>query len=136
LPGSAEGGPATKQVASAVDAFLASDQWLYVRKRPKGDIELDARKLVSVCEMEASNITAAGDGPTLRFSLNRIEMGASLPVHDFLTALLGDALPEPGHCAITRTGYYGRHSDGRWLSPIEEVGESSLHYWMGRHMIG
>ena len=54
----------------------------------------------------------------------------------FLAALLAGALPEPGHSAITRTGYFGRHSDGRWLSPIEEVGESSLHYWMGRHMIG
>jgi len=136
LPGSAEGGPATETVAAAVDAFLASKEWLHVRKRPKGDIELDARKLVSACEWEASNVTAAGDGPILRFSLNRIEMGASLPVHDFLTALLGDALPEPGHCAITRTGYYGRHADGRWLSPIEEVGEASLRYWMGRHMIG
>jgi hypothetical protein len=123
-------------VSAAVDAFLTSKEWLYLRKRPKGDIELDARKLVSFCEYGASNTTEAGEGPALRFSLLRSESGASLPVHDFLTALLGDALPEPGHCAITRTGYYGRHSDGRWLSPIEEVGESSLHYWMGRHMIG
>jgi radical SAM-linked protein len=136
LPGSDEGGPANEAVSAAVDAFLTSKEWLYLRKRPKGDIELDARKLVSFCEYGASNTTEAGEGPALRFSLLRSESGASLPVHDFLTALLGDALPEPGHCAITRTGYYGRHSDGRWLSPIEEVGESSLHYWMGRHMIG
>ncbi len=136
LPGSDEGGPAVEAVAAAVDAFLAADKWLYVRKRPKGDIELDARKMVSVCEFGASNITAAGEGPALRFSLTRSAGGASLPVHDFLTALLGGVMPEPGHCAITRTGYYGRHADGRWLSPIEEVGESSLRYWMGRHMIG
>jgi len=136
LPGSAEGGPAHEAVAAAVDKFLASDQWLYVRKRPKGDIELDARKLVSTCEFGPLTNSEVGEDPVLRFSLQRMGAGASLPVHDFLTALLGDALPEPGHCAITRTGYFGRHSDGRWLSPIEEVGESSLRFWMGRHMIG
>ena len=136
LPGSAEGGPVVETVTAAVDTFLASDNWLYVRKRPKGDIELDARKLVSACDFGPFTPIEAGEGPVLRFSLLRSDTGASLPVHDFLTALLGDALPEPGHCAITRTGYSGRHSDGRWLSPIEEVGESSLRYWMDRHMIG
>ena len=136
LPGSAEGGPVVETVTTAVDTFLASDHWLYVRKRPKGDIELDARKLVSACEFGPLIPIEAGEGPVLRFSLLRSDTGASLPVHDFLTALLGDALPEPGHCAITRTGYSGRHSDGRWLSPFEEVGESSLRYWMDRHMIG
>jgi radical SAM-linked protein len=136
LPGSAEGGPATETVASAVDRFMASDHWLAIRKRPKGDVELDARKLVSTCQYGPLTETEAGDGPLLRFSLLRSDAGASLPVHDFLTALLGDALPEPGHCAITRTGYFGRHTDGRWLSPIEEVGESSLRFWMNRHMIG
>jgi len=136
LPGSAEGGPAVETVAAAVDAFLASDKWLYVRKRPKGDIEIDARKLVATCELGPLTTIEAGEGPVLRVSLLRSKTGASLPIHDFLTALLRDALPYPGHCAITRTGYFGRHSDGRWLSPIEEVGESSLRYWMGRHMIG
>jgi radical SAM-linked protein len=136
LPGSDEGGPTSERVAAAVDDFLASDQWLYVRKRPKGDVELDARKLVSACEFGPLNESEAGEAFALRFSLLREGGGASLPVHDFLTALLGDALPEPGHCAITRTGYFGRHPDGRWLSPIEEVGESSLRFWMGRHMIG
>ena len=78
--------------------------------------------------------TADGFAARLRFSLLRSETGATLPVHDFLTALLGEALPEPGYCATTRTGYFGRHTDGRWLSPIEEVGESSLRYWTGQHL--
>jgi radical SAM family uncharacterized protein/radical SAM-linked protein len=136
LPGSAEGGPAAEIVVAAVDEFLARDQWLITRKRPKGDIEIDARKLVAACVCEAPEETTAAAGPVLRFSLLRTGSAASLPVHDFLTALLADALPEPGHCAITRTGYYGRRTDGRWLSPIEEVGESSLRFWMGRHLIG
>ncbi len=136
LPGSAEGGPAFETVAAAVDEFLASDQWLTIRKRPKGDIEIDARMLVLTCEYGPPTESEAGEGPVLRLSLLRTGGAASLPVHDFLTALLGTALPEPGHCAITRTGYFGRHTDGRWLSPIEEVGESSLRFWMGRHMIG
>jgi radical SAM-linked protein len=136
LPGSEEGGPTPAVVAAAVDAFMASDSWLYTRRRPKGDIEIDARKLVTSGGIGLINETEADRGTGLRFALLRSESGALLPVHDFLAALLGEALPVPGHSAITRTGYFGRHTDGRWLSPIEEVGEASLRYWMGRHMIG
>ena len=35
--------PTARTVAAAVDAFLASDHGCIVRKRPKGDIEIDAR---------------------------------------------------------------------------------------------
>jgi hypothetical protein len=123
-------------VAAAVDAFTASESWPCIRRRPKGDIEIDARTLVTAGGIGLINETEAGMGTGLRLSLLRSETRAMLPVHDFLTALLGEALPEPGYCSITRTGCYGRHTDGRWLSPIEEVGEASLRYWMGRHMIG
>jgi len=72
----------------------------------------------------------------MKLTLLRSESGASLSIHDFLTVLFGDALPETGHCSITRTGYFGRHTDGRWITPLEEVGETSHRYWLGRHMIG
>ena len=136
IPGKQDGGPAREEVAAALDAFLAAEQWPVLRKRPKGDIQIDARALVSAGAIGLANETADGFATRLRFTLTRSETGATLPVHDFLTALLGDALPEPGHCAVTRLGYYGRHADGRWLSPIEEVGESNLGYWMGRHLEG
>ena len=83
-----------------------------------------------------SSTTPGQGAAVLRFSLLRSETGATLPVHDFLAALLGEALPVPGHCVITRTGIRGRHTDGRWMSPIEEVGETSLRYWFGRHLVG
>ncbi len=134
LPGEDEGGLAPATVAAAVDDFLASTAWPFLRKRPKGDIQIDVRKLVPAGGLGLLDETADGYATRLRFSLLRSETGATLPVHDFLTALLGDALPESGYCRTTRTGYFGRHTDGRWLSPIEEVGESSLHYWTARHL--
>jgi radical SAM family uncharacterized protein/radical SAM-linked protein len=134
LPGTADGGPAPTQVAAALDAFLASKSWPVTKKRPKGDLQIDARALVPAKAVGLATDTADGYATRLRFSLLRSETGATLSVQDFLTALLGEALPEPGYCAVTRTGYYGRHADGRWLSPVEEVGESGLRYWMGQHL--
>jgi radical SAM-linked protein len=136
LPGQDEGGPAPEKVQAAVRAFLDSADWIVRRRRPKGDIDIDARPLVYEDRLDVSDNTSGKGGALLRFSLLRSETGATLPVHDFLAALLGEALPVPGHCAITRTGIRGRHTDGRWISPVEEVGETSLRYWMGRHLVG
>ena len=136
LPSPRDGGPDRAMVASAIDAFLASDSWLCVKRRPKGDIEIDARKMIASSVIGLLDETATDGGCVMKFSLLRSESGASLSVHDFLTALFGDALPEPGHCAISRTGYFGRHTDGRWITPLEEVGETSHSFWLGRHMIG
>ncbi len=135
IPGIDDGGVPTAEVAAALDTFLASESWNYLKKRPKGDIEIDARALVETGGIGLDNKTTDGYATRLRFSLMRSQTGATLSVHDFLTALLGDALVEPGHCLATRTGYFGRHTDGRWISPIEEVGEFGLRYWMGRHML-
>ena len=136
LPPAASGGPEPDQVAAAVDAFLASASWPCLRRRPKGDIEIDARALVPAGGLGLIHEPAGGEAPELRFTLLRGDGGTVLPVHDFLAALLGEALPEPRHCAITRTGCYGRHSDGRWLTPVEEVEETSLRFWLGRHLVG
>jgi len=134
IPGPDEGGPTREEVVAAVDVFLACQTRAFLRRRPKGDIQIDVRSLVPAGGLAVQNETADGYATRLRFSLLRSPTGATLPAHDFLTALLADALPEPGHCATTRRGYSGRHADGRWLSPIEEVGESSLRYWTGRHL--
>ncbi len=136
MPGPRDGGPDRATVQAALDAFLASESWNCVKHRPKGDIQIDARKLVPTGGIGLLDESEADGGCVMKFTLLRSESGASLSVHDFLTALLGEALPEPGWCAITRTGYYGRHTDGRWITPLEEVGETSHRFWLGRHLIG
>jgi len=136
VPGSGQGGPPRGEVAAAVEGFLSSPDWPVLRRRPKGDIEIDARALVPTGGLGLLSESAEDGGSVLQLSLLRGDGGATLPVHDFLTALLGDALPEPGLCAITRTGYYGQQSDGRWMTPLEEVGETSLRFWLNRRMNG
>ncbi|HPF71236.1 MAG TPA: TIGR03936 family radical SAM-associated protein, partial [Candidatus Krumholzibacteria bacterium] len=132
LPPEAWGGPDAGTVAAAIDGFLASASWPCVRRRAKGDLEIDARVLVPTGGL-ALEPDPAGDGaPVLRVTLLRGDGGVILPVHDFLAALLGEALAEPRFSAITRTGIHGRQQDGRWLSPVEEVGESGLRTWLAR----
>ncbi|MBK8166644.1 MAG: DUF2344 domain-containing protein [bacterium] len=133
LPGVDEGGPTAETAAAEVDAFLTGANRLVVRKRPKGDLEIDARALVPDGGLGLAR--ADGHDPVLelRVSLLRSESGAGLPVQEFLACLFGQALPDPGLCAVTRTGYAGLHRDGRWLSPLEEVGETGLRFWMERH---
>lgn len=133
LPGVDEGGPAADVVAAAVDAFLAGASCPVLRKRPKGDIEIDARALVPDGGLGLARADGHDTAVELRLSLVRSESGAGLPVHEFLACLFGQALPDPGLSVVTRTGYAGRHRDGRWLSPLEEVGETGLRFWMERH---
>ncbi|MGD9548967.1 MAG: TIGR03936 family radical SAM-associated protein [Candidatus Krumholzibacteriia bacterium] len=135
LPAPHEGGPDRETVAARVRGFNASETWPFTRKRPKGDLEFDARRMIHRGRVEV--LDEAEDGATvLGFALLRSETGAIMPVVDFLAALLGEALPEPGHCLITRTGMFGLQNDGRWLSPLEEVDEINLRYWLSRHLAG
>jgi hypothetical protein len=119
---------------AAVTAFLATDHWPSMRRRPKGDAEIDARSLVPVDGL----VWEAGPGelPPLRVSLVRLGEGAGLPIHDFLGALFGAALPEPRFCSVTRTGMSGSDARGRWLSPLDEVLETRREVWLQAHMNG
>ncbi len=136
LPEAADAGMNDSLVAEKVAAFLAAESWPYLRRRPKGDQTFDIRAMVP----EGALRLEAGSGPEkttqLIVSLLRSESGAMLPITEFLTSLLGDLLPEPRYCRITRTGYFGRQNDGRWLSPLEEVGEANLRTWLGCHFNG
>ncbi len=135
LPSPREGGPDRDAVAARVGEFNASETWPFTRRRPKGDLEFDARRMILGGRVVI--LDEAEDGSTvLGFALVRSETGAIMPVVDFLAALLGEALPEPGHCLITRTGMFGLQNDGRWLSPLDEVGEANLRYWLSRHLVG
>jgi radical SAM-linked protein len=136
LPDPREGGPEGETVQAAVEQFLGSESRICVKHRPKGDLQIDARGLVPDGGLALLDESGADGGCVMKFTLLRSANGASLSVHDFLTALFGDALPEPRHCAITRTGYFGRHTDGRWITPREEVGETSHRFWLHRHLTG
>ncbi len=117
---------------AAVAAFLATDRWPLLRRRPKGDAEIDARSLVPVDGLAWE----AGPGalPPLRVSLVRVGEGAGLPIHDLLGALFGAALPEPRFCSVTRTGMSGGDARGRWLSPLDEVLETRRQIWLQAHL--
>ena len=136
LPDAREGGPDRATVQAVMDEFLAAKTRVCVKHRPKGDLQIDARGLVPEGGLALRQDSGTDGGCVMKFTLLRSDNGASLSVHDFLTALFGDALPEPRHCVITRTGYYGRHTDGRWITPREEVGETSHRYWLSRHLVG
>jgi radical SAM-linked protein len=139
LPSIDEGGMSEDLVAAAVETFLARASWPFLRQRPgKDDIEIEVRTLVPdgglTMETRHTNMTNGANGSRLHLKLLRGEGGAGLPVHDFLTCLFGEALAEPRHCHITRTGYSGRDRSGRWQTPLEEVGESSRRFWLMREL--
>ncbi|PJA74045.1 B12-binding domain-containing radical SAM protein [bacterium CG_4_9_14_3_um_filter_65_15] len=135
IPGGDEG-PDRGQIAAKVGEFLDAPTWPYVRHRPKGDVNMDIRALVPAGALVLEDDPGANGSAVLRLSLLRTRTGAVLPVNEFLAALLGDLLPESRFCRVVRTGYHGRHHEGRWYSPLEEVGESNLRYWLGRHING
>jgi radical SAM-linked protein len=131
IPTVADGGPAPDAVRGAIAEFLAADRWPWTRRRPgKADKTVDARGLVPPGGLVLAAETAADDpGCVLHLSLVRDARGASLPVHEFLAALLGERLPEPRWCAVVRTGMSGRDASGRWLSPLQEIEALRRRVW-------
>jgi radical SAM family uncharacterized protein/radical SAM-linked protein len=134
FPDRAADRPDPDSARAAVTAFLAADRWLSLRRRPKGDAEVDARGLVPAGGLVWE--TGPGELPPLRVSLVRQGEGAGLPIHDFLGALFGAALPEPRFCSVTRTGMSGCDARGRWLSPLDEVLETRRQTWLQGHLNG
>jgi len=132
FPSSADGGPVEQKVRDAIACFLQAENWPYVRHRPKGDTTIDVRKLVQPDDLSIVNDpnSKTSGGYCLKVSIRRGAAGKGLPIHDFLASLCGAALYEPRHCLIRRTGCLGRDKTGRWLTPIEEVGESSMRFWL------
>jgi radical SAM-linked protein len=139
LPPSGAGGPTADELHASVDAFLASDTWLHVRRRPKGDVEIDVRPLVPAGGLTVEKHDASGedDGAwRLRVTLQRDERGANLPVHEFLSSLLGDALAEPRWSRCTRTRCSGQDPVGRWRTPLEDVAETGRRTWLRSRIHG
>ena len=128
-------GPIRRPRARPCTAFLAADRWLSLRRRPKGDAEIDARGLVPagglvwetgcrrVCR-RCGSAWCAGEG-------------AGLPVHDFLGALFGAALPEPRFCSVTRTGMSGlRRARALALAPGRGPRDAPSDSGCRRHLNG
>ncbi len=136
LPPPHDGGPDVETIESAVEKFLASREWIYLRQRSKRDVEIDVRPLVPIGGLTVTTeVSDDGDGAAvLRVSLLRSAAGVSLPVHGFLACLFGDSLPEPRLCHIVRTGLFGRDAGGRWRTPLEEVGEIARRYWLRKRI--
>jgi radical SAM-linked protein len=132
LPPVTEGGPTAEELASASDAFLASEEWSMVRQRPKGDIEIDVRPLVPDGGLTVENNASDGtsSGLALIIVLLRDARGANLPVHEFLASLLDGALAEPRWCRCVRTACHGQDDLGRWQTPLEDVMATGRRYWL------
>ena len=135
LPGPDDGGPDQGCVAAAVDEFLASSSMVVTRHRPKGDIDVDVRAMVPRGGLRLESELADDGGSVLCFTLQRSGSGATIPVYDFLAALLGEALADARQSLVTRTGYFGRNNHGRLITPLQEVGETSRRFWLGKHFI-
>ncbi len=140
VPGPAEGGLPPDVVAAACDAFLSCSTRVVTRHRPKGDIEVDVRAMVPTGGLVLDAEPTEEGAAVLRFTLRRSATGATIPVHDFLAALLGPelqgSLGDVRYCRVIRTGYFGRTNMGRRITPIQEVGETSHRFWLGRHFLG
>ncbi len=134
LPTAAEGGPEPEVVAPLVAAFLEQDRVIHLRRRPKGDVEVDVRPMVPHGGLQVIASAGVGQGPELAVSLLWRADKAGLPIHDFLSALLGDALPEPRHCRVRRTDLLMQADDGSWTSPLERVREQNQRLWLRKHL--
>ncbi len=125
--------PDPEVARAAVAAFLATDRWPLLRRRPKGDAEIDARSLVPVDGWPGSR--AAGELPPLRVSIVRAGEGAGLPIHDLLGALFGAALPEPRFCSVTRTGMMRAATRaGAGSRPWTRSVETRRQVWLQAHL--
>jgi hypothetical protein len=132
LPPPAAGGPSAEALSGRIDAFQASDSWLAVRRRAKGDVEIDVRKLVPDGGLTVEPLETADGAPetALRVELTRDQSGANLPIQEFLNSLLGDSLEEPRWARYARIHCLGRDAAGHWLSPLGEIAGIRRRVWM------
>jgi len=135
LPPPGEGGPEPDASRRAIASFLAATSWPYLRRRPKGDIEVDVRPLVCGDHLIVDDsVCPETGGSVLEFSLQRPPGEAGLPVYDFLAAVYGDLLPEPRLARVRRTALLSRRRDGGWTSPLVRIRELNLRRWLRKHL--
>lgn len=135
LPREGEGGPEPAVVGPILAAFLSQDRVIHLRRRPKGDVEIDLRPLIDDDDGLAVAFSDAGaSGPVLRIRMRRLPDQPGLPIHEFLAALFGDALPEPRYCRVRRTALLTRTDDGAWSSPLQRIRDHNSRLWLRKHL--
>lgn len=128
LPPESEGGPSLKDVAQRIEIFLASSEFKYIRRRPKGDLEIDVRSLIREISLDIKQ--DASKGVLFTYSQRRSNTSAGIPPHDFISALMGDFVPEPRQSVIRRTALLKELSDGEFESPLLRVREINQRNWL------
>jgi len=135
LPPPAEGGPEPGDLRRVIASFLGAASHIHLRRRPKGDIEVDVRPLVCGDRLIVADETCPETGGSvLEFSLQRPPGEAGLPAYDFLAAVCGDLLPEPRLARVRRTALLARRTDGGWTSPLVRIRELNQRYWLRKHL--
>ncbi len=135
LPSPDDGGPGLTDLRRLVAEFLGETTRTYLRRRPKGDLEVDVRPLLCGDRLSVSETPCPQTGgAVLDFSLRRRTGEAGLPAYDFLAALCGDLLPEPRLARVRRTALLARRKDEGWMSPLARIRELNLRLWLRKHM--
>ncbi len=135
LPPPAEGGPDIAVLQGLIATFLSESSRIYLRRRPKGDLEVDVRPLLCGDRLSVSETPCPETGgAVLDFSLRRRPGEAGLPAYDFLAVLCGDRLPEPRLARVRRTALLARRNDDGWMSPLARISELNLRLWLRTHM--
>lgn len=132
LPSEGEGGPEPAVIPEILEAFLGQERVIHLRRRPKGDVEIDVRPLIPDGGLTLD--PEAADGAVLRVHVLRLPDRPGLPIHEFLAALFGDALPEPRFCRVRRTGLWTHTEDGDWSSPLLRIREYNQRLWLRKHL--
>ncbi|MBU1676505.1 TIGR03936 family radical SAM-associated protein, partial [bacterium] len=135
LPPPGEGGPEPEASRRAIASFLDTTSRIYLRRRPKGDIEVDVRSLVCGDRLTVEDAPCPETGgAVLNFSLQRPPGEAGLPVFDFLAAVCGGLLPEPRLARVRRTALLARRRNGGWMSPLVRILELNQRLWLRKHL--
>jgi radical SAM-linked protein len=128
LPPESEEGPSLKDTAQKIEKFLASSEFKYIRRRPKGDVEIDIRSLIREIKLNTEQDIAKG--VSFIYSQRRSNTSAGIPPHDFISALMGDLVSEPRQAVIRRTALLKELPDGEFESPLLRVREINQRNWL------
>ena len=129
------GGPGPDALRRLCAEFLDADARIHLRRRPKGDVEIDVRPLLEGDRLTVSETPGPdAGGAVLEFSLRRRSGEAGLSAFEFLAALCGDELPEPRLARVRRTALLARRDDGGWMSPLARIRDLNLRLWLREHL--
>jgi radical SAM family uncharacterized protein/radical SAM-linked protein len=134
IPTDGDDAPQRDVIERELREFLASEKRIHLRRRPKGDVEIDVRPLVSDTGLRIMPHSDGVSGIQLELSILREHGTPGLPVNEFLAAVFGASLPQSGICHITRTALLSRDGETDWRSPLIRVREINRRFWLRGHL--